>query len=85
MQIETVSVAILKQHLSEYLRHVERGDEVLVTSHRRPVARLVSENGTHFATRAPTLPLSTLRKIKGVSPARPFQAVQMLIKDRQRR
>ena len=36
-----VSVRELKDHLSEYLRRVEAGEEVVVTSHKREVARLV--------------------------------------------
>ena len=39
---ETVSVRELRDHLSEYLRSVENGATVLVTSHNRPVARLVA-------------------------------------------
>jgi prevent-host-death family protein len=35
-----VSVRELKNHLSEYLRRVEEGQEVTVTSHGRPIARL---------------------------------------------
>jgi prevent-host-death family protein len=34
------SVRELKTHLSEYLRHVAAGEEVVVTSHGKPVARL---------------------------------------------
>ncbi len=36
-----VSVRELKNHLSEYLRRVEEGEEVWVTSHKRVVAKLV--------------------------------------------
>lgn len=39
--METTNVADLKQNLSHCLHLVEAGAEVLVTSHRRPVARLV--------------------------------------------
>ncbi|MBI1865316.1 MAG: type II toxin-antitoxin system prevent-host-death family antitoxin [Nitrospirae bacterium] len=31
----------LKDHLSELLRRVQRGEEIVVTSHSRPVARIV--------------------------------------------
>lgn len=34
------SIRDLKAHLSEYLRHVAAGQEVVVTSHGKPVARL---------------------------------------------
>jgi prevent-host-death family protein len=36
------SVRELKAHLSEYLRHVAAGEEVVVTSHGKPVARLTA-------------------------------------------
>jgi prevent-host-death family protein len=85
MKTETVSVATLKQNLSAYLRMVERGDEVLVTSHRRPVARLVPDNGADTAIRPPTLPISALANIRGVRLRKPFSAVQVLLEDRRRR
>jgi prevent-host-death family protein len=34
------SVSILKAHLSQYLAAVKAGEEVIVTEHGRPVARL---------------------------------------------
>lgn len=36
-----VSVRDLKDHLSEYLRRVQAGEEIVVTSHGKPVGRLV--------------------------------------------
>ena len=36
-----VSVRNLKDHLSEYLRRVQTGEEVTVTDHGRPVAALI--------------------------------------------
>jgi len=35
-----VAVRELKDHLSEYLRRVKNGEEVVVTAHGKPVARL---------------------------------------------
>lgn len=37
-----ISVRELKSHLSEYLRRVAAGEEVIVTSHGKAVARLVA-------------------------------------------
>lgn len=48
-----ISVRELKNQLSKYLRKVAAGDEVVITSHNRPVARLtkvqevVEEKPTH--------------------------------------
>jgi prevent-host-death family protein len=36
----TVGIAELRQHLSRYLRRVERGERLLVTDRNRPVAEL---------------------------------------------
>ena len=36
-----ISVRDLKNRLSEYLRRVAAGEEITVTSHKRPIARLV--------------------------------------------
>lgn len=35
-----VSVREFKSHLSEYLRRVQAGEDVVITSHGKPVARL---------------------------------------------
>lgn len=37
-----VSVRKLKDHLSEYLRRVQNGEQVTVTDHGRPVAALIA-------------------------------------------
>jgi prevent-host-death family protein len=37
---KTVGIAELRQHLSRYLRRVERGERLLVTDRNRPVAEL---------------------------------------------
>ncbi len=41
----TVNLAKAKAHLSKLLDRVEAGDEVLITRHGRPVARLSSAAG----------------------------------------
>lgn len=41
MSIRRVGIADLKDHLSEYLRHIEAGAEILIVDRRRPVARLI--------------------------------------------
>lgn len=39
--MKTAPVSKLKASLSEYLRHVKAGDEVLVTERGQPIARLL--------------------------------------------
>jgi len=45
------SIRDLKDHLSQYLRRVQRGEEIVVTSHNRPVARLVPASGEEAEAR----------------------------------
>ena len=49
-----VSVRDLKTHLSEWLGRVQAGEEVEVTSHRKPIARITALKP---AASAPTSPL----------------------------
>lgn len=39
--MKTVKIGALKNHLSSYLRDVQRGDEVIVCDRNKPVARIV--------------------------------------------
>jgi prevent-host-death family protein len=39
--MKSVKIAELKDHLSEHLRSVERGAEIVVTDRDRPIARIV--------------------------------------------
>jgi len=85
MVMKTVSVATLKQKLSEYLRMVENGDEIVITSHRRPVARLTPEPTADWVVRESKVPASVIRNIKGIRPIKPFSAEQYLYEDRRKR
>lgn len=82
--MKTVSVATLKQNLSRYLHMVADGQEVLVTSHQRPVARVIPEV-RGLVIRPPLSPLSTLRSVGGVAPASASVALDLLLEDRRRR
>jgi len=44
MDMKRVKIAELKSHLSQHLRAVEAGDEVVVTDRERPIARIVRAN-----------------------------------------
>ena len=39
--METVGLFEAKTHLSEYVARAERGEEVIITRHNKPVAKLV--------------------------------------------
>lgn len=78
----TVSVAVLKQQLSHYLHQVKDGEEVVVTAHSRPVARVTSITPGSLRIRSPTADISALRRLKGVTLSPGRTAVDLLIKDR---
>jgi antitoxin (DNA-binding transcriptional repressor) of toxin-antitoxin stability system len=80
-----VNVAILKEKLSYYLGLVKSGEEVIVTSHRHRVARIlpVTAPGAHIVE--PTRPVKDLRKLKGIKPRHSLSGVKSLLDDRRRR
>jgi prevent-host-death family protein len=60
-----VNVATLKEKLSHYLDLVKRGQEVVVTSHRHQVARIVPVSSPASRITEPARPVKDLRKVKG--------------------
>ncbi len=67
IMIEQVSTAAFKQQLCHYLGLARQGKEVLITSHKRIVARLLGEDGvfSRLPVKEPTAPLSVLKDIGG--------------------
>ncbi len=64
--IEKVNTATLKQQLCHYLGLARQGKEVLITNHKRIVARLLGEEeASRLPLREPTLPVSALDGIGG--------------------
>lgn len=80
-----VNVAILKEKLSYYLNLVKSGEEVVVTSHRHRVARILPASAPSAEIAEPIRPVKDLRKIKGIKPRRTASAVKSLLDDRRRR
>ena len=58
-----MTIAQLKDHLSEYLRSVERGAEVVVTDRDRPIARI-------------SPPFGSGRDVRLIGPTREFAAIR---------
>ena len=83
--MNSVSVARLKSSLSQYLEMVRKGKEIIVTSHRHPIARLAPlENDLSSLEIIPaTKPISSLKKIKGINLK--VDPVAFLLADRRRR
>ena len=86
MAMKAVSVATLKTNLSRYLAAAKNGKEIVVTSHRHPIARIVPPHTTPAADLKiipAKTPVSSLRKIKGVR--LDVDLVAELLADRRRR
>lgn len=62
--MHAMSLAHAKAHLSELLNTVESGEEVVITRHGRPVARVVPANPLKQA-----LPLQRLAELRQQVPA----------------
>jgi len=67
MDMTTVNTATLKQQLSHYLGLARQGKEVLITSHKRVVARLLAdEDGAgRLPLIKPTRPACELKEVGG--------------------
>lgn len=63
--MHAMSLAHAKAHLSELLNTVESGQEVVITRHGRPVARVLPANAVKQ-----TLPLTRLAKLRQQLPVR---------------
>ena len=63
--IEQVNTAKLKQQLCHYLGMARQGKEVLITSHKRIVARLLGEEDSpgRLRLKEPSRPVSDLKDI----------------------
>ena len=85
MVMTIVNVATLKEKLSYYLNLVKEGQEIVVTSHRHRVARILPVSAPDSQATAPSRPVKDLRKVRGVKPRRSVSAVRTLLEDRRRR
>lgn len=85
MAMNIVNVAILKEKLSYYLNLVKSGEEVVVTSHRHRVARILPVTAALTEIVQPTRPVKDLRKIKGIKSRRSVSGVKSLLDERRRR
>ena len=54
--VATVGLFDAKTHLSEYVARAENGEEVVITRHNKPVAKLVPMSTPSHAARAAEIP-----------------------------
>ena len=80
-------MAELKNNLSRNLRAVEAGDEVEITDHDRPIARLVpiGRGGKRLVIRPATRPFSEVRSRRYEPLNLPVNSTDLLREDRDRR
>lgn len=86
MANSTAAVSEFKAHLSEYLRHVQNGDEITILDHKRPIAKVVPIGTESLKDRLGIIPA----KKKGFRDIRPkgtvdFDPAQYVIEDREDR
>jgi prevent-host-death family protein len=84
--MQSVSVAMLKSNLSRYLAAVRKGKEIVVTSHRHPIARIVpaeTPSMDDLKITPPKKPVSSLKRIKGMNLQ--VDLLAELLADRRRR
>lgn len=70
--MRTLSIAETKAHLSAVVDSVEAGEEIVITRHGRPVARIVAESPT--LSRDPAAVLAEQRAFLAAQPTRPERA-----------
>jgi len=83
------SIRDLKNHLSQYLRRAQRGEEIVVTSHNRPVAKLIpassEEAGTQLSRHAWLQELDKLREdLAMAANGKPMSRLVVEVRDEER-
>jgi len=87
MKTGSASVVDLKTHMGRYLARVKRGETIVVTAHRHPVARLmgVAEARDELSLIPPERPLADLAGLAPLRLSSVGDGVDVLLADRQRR
>lgn len=84
--MKRVGIAELKDHLSEHLRAVERGDEIEVTDRDRPIVRLVPAGKSTRPSILPAQrPFAEIRRRKFGPANWPVSSLDLLLEERQAR
>lgn len=81
--MKSVKIAELKDRLSEHLRAVEQGAEVIVTDRNRPIARIVPVAASAGLELMPSaVPFETVRKRKWPPARWHIESAQLLDAER---
>lgn len=73
--MSSVNLAVAKAHLSDLINRVEAGEEVVITRHGRPVARVVPATPVKLP-----VPLERLAELRKSLPARKGSSAKELRK-----
>ena len=79
MSTNTVGAYHAKTHLAELLDRVERGEQITITRHGRPVARLVPPSGGSIRDVDETI--QELRRFRSKHPLGPDLTIRELIEE----
>ncbi len=86
MAMKRVGVAELKDQLSRHLRAVEAGEELIVTDHDRPIARIIPVDETPRVTIRPArVPFADVRDRVRAPAGWPVDSLVLLLEERQGR
>ncbi len=87
MAMKQVKIAELKDRLSEHLRAVEKGAEVVVTDRDRPIARIVPILQPRRRARVlpPSLPFPNIRERRRTRARWAISSTDLLLEERQER
>jgi len=82
-----VKIAELKNRLSQHLRAVEKGSEVVVTDRERPIARIVpiAPAGKHVRILQPRRPFSAIRDQRRARAGWEISSTELLLEERRER
>ncbi len=84
--MKRVGIAELKDHLSEHLRAVEKGDEIEVTDRDRPIVRLIPAGKGATPTIVPAQrPFREVRRKKFRPANWGISSLELLLEERQSR
>jgi len=83
----SAAVSEFKSHLSEYLRRVQRGDEIIILDHKRPVAKVVPIEPIEKRPRFEVIPAKkkTFKDIRPKGVVLTVDPAQYVIEDREDR
>jgi len=85
MVMDIVNIATLKEKLSHYLKLVQQGQEVVVTSHRHRVARILPISAPSLYLKKPSRPVEDLLGLQKTKLRPGASSLDTLIQDRRRR